>query len=52
MSERRGRDKSIDIASSIDFSNASPVVATDPPQEEGNTMFSPLESREVQRERP
>ncbi len=51
--ERRGRDKSIDIASSIDFSNASPVVATDPPQEEGNTMFlSSGESRGTRAERP
>ncbi len=51
--ERRGRDKSIDTASSIGFSNASPVLPTDPPQAEGNMMFlSSGESRVMRAERP
>ncbi len=36
MSERRGRDESFDVASSIDCRGASPVVPTDPPQAEGD----------------
>ncbi len=36
--ERRGRDKSMDTAASIDCCSASPVVPTDPPQAEGKCV--------------